>query len=193
MRTKLVACTFALAVALTACGSYGSNDSETVSKSDDAAPAAESATPAAEGATPADAGQTVGQTVQVVQTALGEILASADGLSLYGFTNDTAGVPTCEGACAETWPALLVDGPELPADLDPNVFRVVPRADGTFQLAAGAWPLYAFSGDGAPGETNGQGSGGVWYLVTPTGGLLRGDDAPDPVSPPQEGDADYGS
>jgi predicted lipoprotein with Yx(FWY)xxD motif len=49
----------------------------------------------------------------------------------------------------------------------------VTRPDGTYQLKAGKWPLYRFSGDGAPGDVNGQGFGGVWFVVTPTGGLLK--------------------
>jgi predicted lipoprotein with Yx(FWY)xxD motif len=186
MRSKLLIGILAGAMALSACGGYGSDDSDTIAQSDDE-PAGEAAA-AAE-----DVGAAVAEAIQVAQTPLGEALANADGFTLYGFTNDTAGVPTCEGPCAETWPPLLVDGPELPADLDPNVFRVVPRPDGSFQLAAGAWPLYAFSGDGAPGETNGQGSGGVWYVATPAGGLIRPEAAAPPADEDEGSAAGYGS
>ena len=44
-------------------------------------------------------------------------------------------------------------------------------------LKAGAWPLYRFAGDAAPGDTNGQGSGGVWFVVGPTASSSR----PDPL------------
>ena len=94
------------------------------------------------------------------------------GGALYGFANDVDGHPTCNDACADAWPPALVDGAELPAGLDPAVFSVVTRDDGTNQLKAGAWPLYRFAGDAAPGETNGQGSGGVWFAVDPFGGLI---------------------
>ena len=30
-------------------------------------------------------------------------------------------------------------------------------------------PLYIFAGDAAPGDVNGQGSGGVWFVVAPDG------------------------
>jgi Secreted repeat of unknown function len=33
-------------------------------------------------------------------------------------------------------------------------------------------PLYHFSGDQQPGDTNGQGVGGLWFAVTPDGGLV---------------------
>jgi hypothetical protein len=33
-------------------------------------------------------------------------------------------------------------------------------------------PLYHFSGDQQPGDSNGQGVGGVWFAVTPDGSLV---------------------
>lgn len=107
----------------------------------------------------------------------GPILVNADGLSLYGFTNDVDGVPSCYDACADAWPPVLVASTD---GLDTDVFSTVERTDGTIQLVAGKWPLYLFAGDGAPGDINGQGSGDVWFLADPTGGLLKGD-----------GDGDY--
>ena len=115
--------------------------------------------------------------VSEADTDLGAVLVDADGLTLYGLTDDSEGVPTCDGACADAWPPLTVDTAELPAGLDADVFSVVERADGTFQLEAGAWPLYRFAGDSAPGEINGQGSGGVWFAVAPDGSLIQGDAA----------------
>jgi predicted lipoprotein with Yx(FWY)xxD motif len=126
--------------------------------------------PAAPATAEAPAAPTI---VSVGLTGLGDALIDADGLTLYGFTNDGDGVPTCEGDCAGAWPPLLVDGAELPAGLDPAVFSVVPRSDGSHQLKAGAWPLYRFAGDAVPGDTNGQGSGGVWFVVDPAGGLIK--------------------
>ena len=111
--------------------------------------------------------------VQVAPTDLGDAMVDAGGLTLYGFTKDGDGHPTCAGDCADAWPPLLVDGPDLPAGLDPAIFSVVERDDGGFQLKAGKWPLYRFAGDGAPGETNGQGSGDVWFVVNPLGGLIK--------------------
>jgi predicted lipoprotein with Yx(FWY)xxD motif len=115
--------------------------------------------------------------VGVGETSAGSILVDPQGLSLYGFTEDSDGLPTCDGACADAWPPLTVDGPDLPAGLDAEVFSVVERNDGTFQLKAGKWPLYLFAGDGAPGDINGQGSGDVWFLADPNGGLITGDNA----------------
>ncbi len=112
--------------------------------------------------------------VFVGETPLGVALTDADGFTLYGFTNDGDGHPTCNDGCADAWPPLLVDGDTLPDGLDAAVFSVVERDDGTHQLKAGKWPLYRFAGDDEPGQTNGQGSGDVWFVVNPDGSLKKG-------------------
>jgi len=38
----------------------------------------------------------------------------------------------------------------------------------------GKWPLYRFAGDAAPGDTNGQGSGGSWFVIGTNGKLIKG-------------------
>ncbi len=113
--------------------------------------------------------------VAAAETALGEVLVDDAGLTLYGFLEDTGGVPTCDGACADAWPPLTVGDETLPAGLDPDVFSIAGRPDGAFQLVAGSWPLYRFAGDGAPGDVNGQASGGVWFVAAPDGTLIGSD------------------
>ncbi len=111
---------------------------------------------------------------QVADSPLGQILVDGEGNTLYGFTNDADGTPTCTGDCGATWPAHLVEGePALAEGLDPAVFSLVEGAEGGQQLKAGEWPLYRFSGDSAPGDVNGQGSGGVWFVVAADGSLLK--------------------
>lgn len=150
MRTKLFIGLGAAALALAACGGSGSDGSS------------------------AGAGAPEAAAVSEAETDLGPVLVDADGLTLYGLTDDTDGVPTCDGACADAWPPVTLDAAELPAGVDPNLFSVVERSDGSFQLKAGRWPLYRFAGDAAPGDVNGQGSGGVWFAVAPDGSLIRG-------------------
>ncbi|MEE8600183.1 hypothetical protein [Euzebya tangerina] len=157
---------------------------------DDAA-AEEAAPEAADGAeAEAAAPATI---VSTGDTDLGPVLVDADGLTLYGFTNDVDGQPTCEDDCADAWPPVIMDSAELPEGLDAEVFSVVERPDGSFQLSAGVWPLYTFAGDGAPGDVNGQGSGDVWFAATPEGGLIRdGADAAAAEEAPAESDSDDG-
>ena len=108
------------------------------------------------------------------ETKLGKVLVGPDGKTLYGFTNDVDAKSTCSGACALAWPPAVVDaswaaGPGL----DTAVFATTTRDDGSLQLVAGKWPLYYFEGDATPGDTNGQGSGDVWFAVAPDAKLVK--------------------
>ena len=105
--------------------------------------------------------------------ALGTIVVDAEGRTLYGFTKDVNGTSTCVGACATAWPPMLVSGDVAVDGLDKNLFSVVDRPDGTKQLKMGKWPLYRFSGDAAAGDTDGQGSGGSWFVLGTDGKLIK--------------------
>ncbi|HEU0075994.1 MAG TPA: hypothetical protein VFS30_18515 [Dehalococcoidia bacterium] len=96
-------------------------------------------------------------------------LVGPTGLTLYLFANDTEGVSNCSGQCLDNWPALTV-----PEGLDPSAVSaaagaldVVTRDDGALQITYNGLPLYYFAGDSLPGDTNGDGVGGVWSLATP--------------------------
>ena len=49
------------------------------------------------------------------------------------------------------------------------MFATFARDDGTMQVSVNGLPLYTFGGDTAPGDTNGQGVGDVWYVVGANG------------------------
>lgn len=132
----------------------------------------------------------VASIVAVANTPIGDALVDEAGLTLYGFLDDTDGVPTCDGACADAWPPVIVESGELPADLDAAVFSVSERSDGTFQLNAGVWPLYRFAGDAAAGDVNGQGSGDVWFVATPDGGLIKDGDSAESASAASDTDSE---
>jgi predicted lipoprotein with Yx(FWY)xxD motif len=129
-----------------------------------AAPTETSAAPAAEAA----------PLLGVADNELGQLLADANGRTLYGFTKDADGNPTCVDGCANAWPPVVVDDSlDLSTLPDSAEFSIVDRPDGSKQLKAGKWPLYYFSGDTAPGEVNGQGSGGIWFVVAPDATLIK--------------------
>ena len=47
------------------------------------------------------------------------------------------------------------------------------RDDGYTQVTYNGWPLYYFAFDVAPGDTNGQDSRDVWYVLSPSGGPIQ--------------------
>ncbi len=110
----------------------------------------------------------------VIDPTVGMRVTDRDGRSLYRFDKDTAkpSVSNCKDACATTWPPLLVkSGQSLYADgIDPALTGFIERADGSCQITIGGWPVYYFSKDQKPGDLLGQGVGGTWFAVGPTGG-----------------------
>jgi predicted lipoprotein with Yx(FWY)xxD motif len=95
-------------------------------------------------------------------------LVGPTGLSLYVFAKDAAGKSNCSGQCIESWPPLIVQ-PDVHAtavDQASGAVGVFARVDdGRQQLTYNGRPLYYFSGDKLPGDTTGDGVGGVWSLA----------------------------
>lgn len=112
-------------------------------------------------------------TVAIGTTKLGKVLVDGRGMTLYFYDKDTtAGTSVCAGPCAEVWPPLIVTGaPTYGTGLRPSMFKIITRADGTKQLTAKGKPLYGFSGDTAPGATEGQGQGD-FYAAGANGGTI---------------------
>ena len=94
------------------------------------------------------------------------ILTNAQGMTLYYRTSDS-GSSVCSGGCASAWPPILVTGSATPTSATslPGQLSVSTNANGK-QVEYNGHPLYTYSGDSAPGQTNGQGFGGVWFAVT---------------------------
>ena len=116
--------------------------------------------------------------VKVADSNLGKVLVAANGMTLYLFMPDAQGDPTCTSACAGAWPPLTVaDGAQVSGGdgVDAALLATATNPDAGPQVTYNGWPLYYFSGDSAPGDTNGEGSGGVWYVVDPTGNPVDND------------------
>jgi hypothetical protein len=73
--------------------------------------------------------------------------------------------------------ALLTTSVALPGTL-----KTIVRPDGGRQVTYSDWPLYTFSGDNRPGDTNGQGVMGNWFVVST--GLTEGVASPAPTQAP---------
>lgn len=181
LRTILTApvAVIAAGVLLTACG-QGQGVAGTAQVSPAAANGPAATASAAPGPTATAAKADSVPAAQVAEVgAFGSILVGPDGRTLYAFTKDVDGRSTCVDACADAWPAVTVtNGFTPPSGVAAALVGTVDRADGSKQLKVGTWPLYYYAGDGAPGETNGQGVGGVWFVVTADSTLIKGDAAP---------------
>ena len=116
-------------------------------------------------------------TVNVAEVGtFGQAVVDGEGRSLYLFTNDTqdSGTSSCTGDCLVKWPPLLTDGePAAGTGVDAAMLGTITLPDGTTQVTYNGWPLYYFADDTAPGDALGQGVGGVWFLVSPTGEMIE--------------------
>lgn len=116
----------------------------------------------------------------------GTYLTDGEGRALYLFTADSAGASTCYDACAEAWPPLVAGeaepaaGSGVRAGLIGTLDRQSAERQGAGrQVTYAGHPLYYYAQDQGSGDTAGQdvhGFGGGWYLVTPAGEALHGDD-----------------
>ena len=101
-------------------------------------------------------------------SSINNILAGGEGSSQPGFTLyvfDTdigSSGSNCNGGCATNWPPVLVtDGGASGV----SNLTTITRDDGSLQASYQGRPLYFYSGDTAPGDTTGDGAGGVWHTV----------------------------
>lgn len=94
-------------------------------------------------------------------------LVDADNFSLYTYDKDTANKTTCYEVCEMKWPPAYVS----PDILDKPIritggFGMVKRRDNSYQWTFKGKPLYRWAGDTKPGQTMGDGIGGVWRIAT---------------------------
>ena len=105
-----------------------------------------------------------------------KILVGPNGMTLYQFTNDTAGKSNCSGNCLVNWPALTVTQgttPTAASGVTGKLGTIVRTDDGQSQVTINDMPLYYFKNDKAVGDANGQGVGDVWYVVDATGNMIK--------------------
>jgi predicted lipoprotein with Yx(FWY)xxD motif len=97
------------------------------------------------------------------------VLTNTQGLTLYYFTADSATQSACSGSCAKIWPPLLSTGSGGPTSSTSlsGTLSVQTDANGN-QIEYNGHPLYIYSGDTAPHQTNGEGLFGKWFVATPT-------------------------
>ena len=149
-----------LVLLLTACGGSSSSSSTSAANST----ATSTANPAGQptsGSVPAP-----GSIVMIVQrSALGYVLADADGQVVYTYDKDTkGGSPTCTGSCAAVWLPLTGNPVASTATVGLGALGTVADANGAKQITYNGMPLYTFKGAKAL-STKANGTGGVWHVI----------------------------
>lgn len=108
----------------------------------------------------------------------GAVLVNSVGRTLYVFEPDKAKKVTCVSACATIWPpAKLPTGakPAAAGQVKASLLGSDPNPSGGRVATYNGWPLYTYVTDTAPGAAHGQGiksSGGLWYVISPSGKVI---------------------
>lgn len=113
-------------------------------------------------------------TLRTHSSSLGTIVVGAHSRTAYVFDLDHKGTRTsaCTGACLRAWSKLTFRGTARSTIAVSGVtgkVASIPAGAGVRQVTLNGWPLYYFVGDAAAGQVNGQGSGGTWWVVRPSG------------------------
>jgi predicted lipoprotein with Yx(FWY)xxD motif len=99
----------------------------------------------------------------------GSYLTNETFFTLYRYLSDPQDgkISTCNENCAKLWPPFYVEDLTVNPELRSADFDTITREDGSKQLTYKGWPLYLYTGDTKPFETNGQGVNGLWFVVQP--------------------------
>jgi predicted lipoprotein with Yx(FWY)xxD motif len=119
------------------------------------------------GASGTPAGMTGTVTLTIKTTQIGNVLADAKGDTLYWYSKDMRDGPsTCTGGCLSAWPAVAGKPAAAMGIAFAGKLGEVTDAGGTVQATYNGYPLYTYSSDMTPGETAGNGVGGVWHVIS---------------------------
>jgi predicted lipoprotein with Yx(FWY)xxD motif len=164
----------AVSVLLAACGS--SSSSNTTSSAASAQPAAQTSDSSSSAV------------VKSASNSLGTILVNSQGMTLYHLSGEVNGKFICtSSACVGIWHPLIAPASGTPSGV--GSLGTVKRPEGMMQVTYKSTPLYTFTGDKQPGETNGQGikDVGVWSAVTTSSSSAAATSTGSPSEPEKSG------
>jgi predicted lipoprotein with Yx(FWY)xxD motif len=111
--------------------------------------------------------------VRVAQTRLGRILVNAHGRTLYLYTKDRGMKSACSRRCSQVWPPATVSGaPTAGPGVAAAKLTTTRATNNGRQLVYNGHPLYTLTADVRPGQINGEGFLGTWYVVSDAGNRI---------------------
>jgi predicted lipoprotein with Yx(FWY)xxD motif len=163
---RISASVLALAAMLAGCGGNPGSTSPTTGT-----PPASATAPAPGVSTSAAAGVEL----KTATSAAGPIVVDTDGRSVYFFTKDVKDSPSsaCKDACAAAWPAVTTTSEAPAVEGVSGTIGTIGTADGSKQITINGMPIYYYAKDAKAGDILGQGVNNAWYLVSPSGQMLK--------------------
>ncbi len=120
-----------------------------------------------------------GTTIRLEKTSAGKILTANNGFTLYQFSRDSRNKDVCVklSGCKDIWPALTTKAkPVATKGVNGKLLGTIKLPNGSRQVTYAGRPLYKYSGDFGPRQTDYIGvnaSGGTWYGVDANGHRVR--------------------
>ena len=162
---------FALAALLSGCGGTSGT---TAYPTTAAAPTSAAGSSSTSGTASTSAPAAAAADLKVADSKSGQIVVDGKGMSVYYYTKDVkdSGTSACTGGCLDAWPPVLATADTPTVDGVTGTVGTIATPDGKKQLTINGMPVYYYAKDLAPGDITGQGVGGVWYLVAPSGDMI---------------------
>ena len=112
---------------------------------------------------------------------LGTVIVNGEGKTLYVFTPDKASKVTCTTpSCTAVWRPDYTKASWYMATASGRAQAALISSDrgpnGTRVITYDGWPLYTYVGDSGGGVATGQAlksSGGLWYVISPSGKVIK--------------------
>ncbi|AIY00187.1 hypothetical protein ART_0588 [Arthrobacter sp. PAMC 25486] len=180
MKAKIGFALSALALAaLTACGSTAGPGGIYNAPGNSAGSSAPSQAQSASGA------------LHTASTSLGTILVNGAGMAVYFYDQDkpNEAVSACTGPCISLWPAVTTTAATPTIHGVTGTVGTITSTDGAKQVTLNGLPLYTYAADKNPGDTSGQGYGGIWWVVDANGAKVMS--APAATSAPAQVGSGY--
>jgi predicted lipoprotein with Yx(FWY)xxD motif len=120
-----------------------------------------------------------GTKVTLRKTSLGKLAANSHGFTLYAFTRDSRNTDRCVKIknCTSTWTPLTTKAkPVAGTGISKSLLGTIKLPSGKTQVTYSGHPLYTYSGDFGPGQTDYVGIsqfGGKWYGVNAKGNVVK--------------------
>lgn len=101
--------------------------------------------------------------------SIGNYLVDDKGMTLYLFRKEFPGRPVLgfDNGYAGRWQAFYAAKVGPWPGLQPDAFGTIIRSDGTQQTTYKGAPLFRFTKDNIPGDTNGNGAHDIWFVAVP--------------------------
>ena len=120
-----------------------------------------------------------GTTIRLETTSAGKILTANNGFTLYQFSRDSRNKDVCVklSGCKDIWPAVTTQAkPIATKGVNAKLLGTIKLPNGSRQVTYAGHPLYKYSGDLGPRQTDYIGisaSGGTWYGVNAKGQRVK--------------------